>query len=176
VSQTAIGTGTSFSVLKDPVLASNGAFAFPATLKPTRTVRGPATQTLWWRPAGGALTLLAQGGGAASDLSGPKWKAFTSLAIAADRGPIFTATLTPAATGVWACDYSHAPRLLFQTGSQLDVGTPGTPVVKTVKSFELLSAAVGTSGVTRSFNDNAQVVWLATFMDKSQAIVTTEVP
>ena len=30
-------------------------------------------------------------------------------------------------------------------------------------------------GVTRSFN-NSQVVWLATFTDKSTAIITTEVP
>lgn len=35
---------------------------------------------------------------------------------------------------------------------------------------------VSSTGVTRSFNDTAQVVWLATFTDKSTAIITTEVP
>lgn len=47
---------------------------------------------------------------------------------------------------------------------------------KTIKSFTLLTPTVGNTGVTRSFNDAGQVVWLATFTDKSQAIITTEVP
>jgi hypothetical protein len=63
------------------------------------------------------------------------------------------------------------PRLLFRTGIADEIITG-----KTLKSFTLLNATVGSLGVTRSFNDSAQVVWLATFFDKSQAIITTEVP
>ena len=71
------------------------------------------------------------------------------------------------ATGVWAMDFTHDMRLLFRTGDTIGG--------KTVKSFALLKATVGNMGVTRSFN-NSQVVWLATFTDKSTAIITTEVP
>jgi len=172
-------TGVKFSLLKDPVLSDDGDLAFPATLK-GGTAKGAAAQTIWWKPAGQPLQLLAQGGADAGDLTGAKWKAFTSLAIAGGgRGPIFIATLTPnktnvskaTANGVWACDSAGVPRLLFRTGV-LDAIVAG----KTLKSFTLLKATVGSTGVTRSFNNAAEVVWLATFSDKSQAIVTTTVP
>ncbi len=45
-----------------------------------------------------------------------------------------------------------------------------------LKSFTLLKATVGNLGITRGFNDTAEVVWLATFADKTTAIITTEVP
>lgn len=174
---TAAGIGAKFSLLKDPVLNNDGAIAFPATVK---GVKGLGAQTLWWQPAGGTLTLLAQGGATAGDLTGAQWKAFTSLAIAGgDRGPIFVATLVPnktnvtaaSATGVWATDFANQPRVLFRTGIP-DAIVAG----KTLKSFTLLKASVGSTGVTRSYNDNTEVVWLATFTDKTTAIVTTEVP
>ncbi len=173
------GAGATFGLLKDPVLSSDGAIAFLATVK---GVKVPASQTLWWQPAGGNLTLLAQGGDEAGDLPGSQWKAFPSLAIAGgDRGPIFAATLVPgkggvlktSAAGVWATDFDNNPRLLFRTGDTIDIGGG---VMKTVKSFTLLKVSVGNTGVTRSFNDDAQVVWLATFTDKTTAIMTTEVP
>ncbi len=115
----------------------------------------------------------------AGDLPGSQWKAFTSLAIAGGgRGPIFAATLVPckggvlatSASGVWGCDYTGAVRALFRTGDTNIIAG------KTLKSFTLLNATVGSLGVTRSFNDAAQVVWLATFADKTTAIVTTQVP
>jgi hypothetical protein len=175
----AIPSGSTFSLLKDPVLAADGGLAFPATLK-GKTVKGLATQTLWWKPPGGELTLLAQGGASTvpvADLPGAQWKSFPSLAIAANRGPIFTGTLVPGkggvtkatSSGLWAVDFEGNLRLLVQSGvTQVDG--------KTVKSFTLLNSNVGSQGSTRSFNDNAQVVWRATFEDKSQAIVTTEIP
>lgn len=174
-------TGANFSLLKDPVLASNEGIAFPATLKATKTVKGPATTTLWWKPPGEALKLLAQGGAiTVGDIANAQWKSFTSLAIAGGgRGPIFAATLVPkkgdvtaaTASGVWATDFTDTTRLLFRTGVPNAIITG-----KTLKSFTLLKATVGNAGVTRSFNDAAQVVWLATFTDKTTAIITTEVP
>lgn len=47
---------------------------------------------------------------------------------------------------------------------------------KKLAKFALLKATVGNLGVTRSFNNAAQVVWLATFTDKTSAIIVTEVP
>ena len=176
--------GGKFSLLKDPVLSDDGDIAFPATIK-GGTVKGAAATTLWWKPAGGALTLLAQGGGAngvPNDLpTGAQWKAFTSLAIAGGgRGPIFTATLvanqggatSKNASGVWAMDFAGKLRTLFRTNDSITIN--GTP--KTLKSFTLLKATVGSLGVTRSFNNAAQVTWLGTFTDTTTAIITTEVP
>lgn len=174
-------TGANFSLLKDPVLGQDGGIAFPATLKATKTVKGLAVQTLWWKPPGEALKLLAQGGATTvGNIANAQWKSFTNLAIAGGgRGPIFAATLVPkkgdvtaaTASGVWATDFTDAARLLFRTG------VPNAIINgKTLKSFTLLKATVGNMGVTRSFNDTAQVVWLATFTDKSTAIITTEVP
>ena len=74
------------------------------------------------------------------------------------------------ASGVWACDFTGAPRLLFRTGDTNIIGG------KTLKSFTLLNATVGSMGVTRSFNDAAKVVWLASFTDTTTAIITTNVP
>ena len=174
-------TGTKFKRLKDPVLGNDGGLAFLAKLETSSTVKGLATSTIWWQPPGEPLTLLAQGGaGPGPDLpTAARWETFTSLAIAGGgRGPIFAATLVPGkggvtaakATGVWACDFTGAPRLLLRTGDRNIV------TGKKLSSFRLLKATVGSTGVTRSFNDSAQIVWLATFTDKTQAIVTTEVP
>jgi len=171
------GPGATFKQLKDPVLSADGDITFPATVK---GVKGAGGQTLWWKPAGQPLALLAQGGSDAGDLTGAKWKAFASLAIAGGgRGPIFVATLTPNKTnvtkananGVWATDFEDNIRTLFRTGVPNEIIAG-----KTLKRFTLLKASVGNVGVTRSFNDAAQVVWLATFTDKTTAIITTHVP
>ncbi len=93
-----------------------------------------------------------------------------------DRGPLFAAKLvakkggvtSKTASGVWACDFDGKPRKLFRTGDTING--------KTLAKFTLLKVTVGNMGVTRSFNNAAQVVWLATFTDKTSAIITTEVP
>lgn len=187
--------GTVFSSLQDPVLSAEGSLAFPAKISGAG-IKGSAANTLWWQPMRWAaalpesapettrragLTLLARGGGGAggvpNDLpTGAQWNTFTSLAIAANRGPLFIATLVVGkggvtasnSTGVWAMDFTGKLLTLFRTGD-----TIGT---KKLKSFTLLTPTVGNTGVTRSFNGSGQVVWLATFTDKSTAIVTTEVP
>jgi len=170
--------GVKFSGLKDPVLGSDDGLAFAATLT-GGGIKGLATSTLWWQPPFGDPDIVAQGG----QRPGPdlpefaQWKSFTSLAIAGGRGPIFAATMVPGkggvkaadASGVWATDFNRDPRLLFRAGvTQVDG--------KTVQSFTLLKATVGNLGVTRSFNNQTEVVWLAKFTDKSTAVVRTVVP
>lgn len=185
VTEPAGQTGSTFSLLKDPVLADDSAAAFPATLKPTAAVRGFAATTLWWKTRAGSLQLLAQGGPRPAGQPIPglpieaQWTAFPSLAIASERGPIFTGTLlagkggVTAATahGVWATDYAGVTRLLFRTGIP-DAIVAG----KTLKSFTLLKTAVGSVGVTRSFNGVGQLVWLATFTDRTTALIQTDIP
>lgn len=163
-----------FTKLSDPVLSENGGVAFTATQK-GRGIKGLTTKTLWWKPAGEELGLLALGGNPAVDVPDSQWKSFDTLAIT-DRGPIFAATLVAGkggvtaatAKGVWACDFTGNLRKLFRTGDTING--------KKLAKFTLLKATVGNVGVTRSFNNAAQVVWLAEFTDKSSAIITTEVP
>ena len=165
--------GATFSLLKDPVLASDDGLAFFATLKGGSAL-GLAASTIWWQPPGAPVKLLAQGTKTAAGLTDSvQWKTFTGLAIAPSRGPIFTATLKGAvisgnSTGAWAVDFTGTTRLLFRSGDVIDG--------KTVKSFTMLNALVGTMGNTRSFNDSGQLLWLATFVDKTTAIIKTEIP
>lgn len=171
---TSSGTpGGDFIQFKDPVFDANDGLAFSAILKGGPS-RAPATESLWWKPPGASLALLAKAGTPAAGLGGGAlWRTFPSLATATDRGPIFTATLSGVsaakASGVWATDFNNELRLLIQA-SVTQIGG------KTVKSFTLLNATVGSTGVTRSFNSKAQVVWLATFTDRTTAIVVTDVP
>src|SRR4030095_10801824 len=155
-----------------------GSLASPATIKGD-DARGIKRSTLWWRrPIGGPIELVAQCGTQAAEVpEGAQWKSFNSLAIAEGRGPIVHAALVPriggmtkaTANGVWAMDFTQTLRLLFQTGVTEIEG-------KTISKFTLLNATPGATGVTRSFNDEAQVAWVATFSDKSQALVITEIP
>lgn len=176
-------TGAKFSVLKDPVIGSDGGVAFPATIA-GGGVSGLAATTLWWKPAGGSLTLVAQGGKRPGpDLpAAMQWKSFPLLAIAAPRGPVFTGNLVvgkggvtlSTARGAWAVDYTGAARLLMRTGDKINLGN-GRPL-KTLQYFNVIGASVGGMGLTRSLNDNGLVVWRANFTDGSQAIMTSEVP
>jgi len=183
--QQALSSGAKYSKLLDPVLATDGGLAFAATLS-GGGVKGATANTLWWQAPGGELSLFAQGGlatgGAPTDLPvGAQFNTFTSLAIAANRGPIFTATLVPGKGGIaktatsaaFALDGEGKIRRLFGLTDPIDFGG-GT--MKPLKSFTLLSPTVGNTGVTRSFNDAQQITWRATFADKTQAIVTTVVP
>jgi hypothetical protein len=175
-------TGATFSVLKDPVLGEDGGIAFPATIKGS-TAKGLNATTLWWQPPAGHLELLAQAGpnnqGIPTDLpTGAQWSTFTSLAIAENRGPLFTGTLTPGkggataatASGLWAVDANGKIRTLFRTGDTTLISG------KVLTGINVLKASVGSMGVSRNFSGQGEIVWLATFKDKSQAVITTEVP
>ncbi len=168
--------GVTFKSFKDVVLASNGGgLAFPAVLQGLDVVK-ENDFSLWWRPPGEDLTLLAREGKPA--VGGGMWKAFTSLAIAGgETGPIFLATLLQGVdgidktndVGVWATDGAGALRLLFREGDTIASG-------KQVKNFVVLKAVSGSPGTTHAFNSRAQVLWRVTFLDGRSAIVRTTVP
>jgi hypothetical protein len=168
--------GATFSLLRDPVLSSDDGVAFLATLR-GGTAKGLNTSTLWWQPPGGAIRVHAQGGAEAADVPGSEWRAFSNLAIAGgDRGPVFAASLVTGKggvtasndTGVWATDFIGRPRLLFREGDTIDG--------KRLTAFNLLRSTTGNVGVTRSLNDRFRIAWIATFSDKSTALMTTEMP
>jgi len=185
-------TGGTFSVLRDPVLASDGGVAFPATIV-GKTVKGAAASTLWWLPAGtttgtAGVQLLAQGGASTvtvpGSAAGAQWQSFPSLGIAANRGPIFTAKLVPGkgsvtaatASGLWAINSSGRLMQIVRTGVTTVPMDSNPAHDKMVKGFKVLAATPGNIGVTRSFNENGQIVWLATFSDKTQGVVVSELP
>jgi hypothetical protein len=168
--------GSTFSLLRDPVLSSDDGVAFLATLR-GGTAKGLNTTTLWWQPSGEALRVHAQGGSVAADLPGSEWRAFSNLAITGiDRGPVFAASLVTGKggvtasndTGVWGTDFLGRPRLLFREGDTING--------KRLTAFNLLRSTAGNIGVIRSLNDTQRVVWIATFSDRTTALMTTEMP
>ena len=168
--------GATFSLLRDPVLSSDDGVAFLATLR-GGTAKGLNTSTLWWQPPGGAIRVHAQGGSEAADVPGSEWRAFSNLAIAGgDRGPVFAASLITGKggvtasndTGVWGTDFLGRPRLLFREGDTIGG--------KRLTAFNLLRSTTGNVGVSRSLNDRFRIAWIATFSDKSTALMTTEMP
>jgi hypothetical protein len=177
--QAAPGLGSAkFVKINNPVLAPyDDGMAFPAT------VSGPnelPSSTLWWKPPGKPVQLLARSGSRPPGLPrGAQWESFSSLAIATLRGPIFRGTLVPGyggvttanARGVWATDFTGSVRLLFRTG------VPNAIVHgKTLQSCSLLGGSPAGTAMTRGISQEGTVAWLATFTDNTQAIISTEIP
>jgi hypothetical protein len=178
------GPGLIFAGLKDAAVAQDGSgVTFPATIAGVG-IKGASTETIWWKPAGAALSMLVQGGAAGNlareqvpDVAGGEWAGFGSLAIATDGlGPIFEGTLLvgrggvtqQGAKGVWGVASTGILRKFFRAGDV--VGG------KTVGSFTCLTAVPGSGGVPRWANDQGQVVWLAKFTDGTSGIVVTQAP
>lgn len=168
-------SGETFTGFKDPVLAADDSLAFLATSRAGKA-RGAGPTSLWFQPKNGQLNEQTRVGADANGVDGGKFAAFQSLAIAPTRGPLFVAslahkahTVTPAdATGLWATDFSGALRLLIRAGVTEIDGQP-------IKSFTALTAVPSVDG-TRSFNDQGQVIWRATFKNGSQELVLTQIP
>jgi hypothetical protein len=70
-------------------------------------------------------------------------------------------------TAVWAVDSTGKLRELLRAGDNIG---------KVVAKIELLNAPRGAFGVTRSFNTNGAITLLATFTDRSQALIRLDVP
>ncbi len=176
----ALGAAT-FSALQDPVLSSDGAtVAFLAKIKGTG-ITAATNSTLWWQPDGGALTLLARTGARPAEVpSGAQWKTLTSLAMSQSTTgqgrPIFVGAMVAEKGGVnatndiavWSVDTPGALRLAFREGDHIGG--------KTVQSFTVLKATVGTPGVARNVNEKLLIAWLAKFTDGTTGIVQTQVP
>ncbi len=166
--------GATFRALGDPVLAPlTGAIAFPAT------VTGAASQdaTLWWKPAGGELKLIArEGAHPPGTPDGARWKKFISLAIRGGEhgAPLFYAQVASGGIkasndfGIWAVNSLGELQVLVREGDVIGG--------KTLKTITVLSAVAGSPGVTRSFNNAQSVIYRATFTDKSQAVLTVKIP
>lgn len=178
VGQTAGGADSIWIDLSYPVNSRTSAgVAFHGKVKEATQ---PPYTSIWWAPENEDLKLVArQGSQAAECASGEKWLAFKSVALPGGAtGPLFIAKMRSLRdgaprgkvdTGAWGVDRAGSLRLLVREGTTSIGG-------KTVRSFNLLKEVDGSPGVTRAFNSHGQVVWQATFDDRTTGIVLTRVP
>jgi hypothetical protein len=178
-------TTANFLTFSDPVYNNNGAVAFRATLKVATGQATSTTATGIWCNSTGSLALVARQGGAASGCpAGATFDTFTELALADQGGAtnqggvMMLATLntsTAAAVtttnnlGIWAVDTTGTLQLIVRTGDTLNG--------KTVTGLAFLPAETTVNGQSRSFAQaNGDLVYLATFSDKSTAIFNVVFP
>ena len=192
------GDFTSFLKVGDPINAGTGtvptfiAFADPAVgdapwvaFRGTFTGKAPATTGLFqW--TGTTPRTVALGGSPAPDADGnpiaeTAFKTFLNYAQpdGPTARPVFIAEVTGKAVtgatklGLWAETGGKSLRLLLRNGQDVTV-SPG--VVKKLASFRLLDALPSSFGSRRSYNASSSVAVLATFTDKSQALLRLDIP
>jgi hypothetical protein len=165
-------------------------FAFTATLSGTARntgiwssptfVNDPDSAAPARGPAADPLRLVALKGGEPPDVTGTKWKAFTSLAIMDYYGVMFTATLSSGTTrvkpsddtGLWSMDANGFLHLVFREGQEV---APG----RTLRNFQVLGAVTGSPSQRRAWTHGdyaGRVIYRAYFTDGTTGIVTTVAP
>jgi hypothetical protein len=173
-----LGGAVAFKTFSDPVSGAHGRTAFAATLS---VVTATFSKGLWYSADGETLTEFARTGRPAPH--GGKFAAFSSLALpdGAASGPIFTATLTADTAagisaannfGVWAVNSSGVLKLVLRTGQKVVVNA----VPLTIKSFTALTPAAGSIGAAHGYDNAGHVAVLATFTDKTVALLELTVP
>jgi hypothetical protein len=187
------GTTANFLTFSDPIDNNNNAVAFRATLTVATGQATAATATGIWCNSAGPLALVAQQGGQASGCpTGATFKAFNELALADQGGAtnkggvillaaLNTSTAAGVSTtnnlGIWAVDPAGTLQLIVRTGDILNVGTSNAPNNKTVTGLAFLPAPKYVNGQSRSFAEaSGDLVYLATFSDKSTAILKVVFP
>lgn len=176
------GGGATFTKLSDPAANDTPGCVFLATISTKQAALYEWASDYTQRE-------IVRSGASATDADGNAlggtvtWKSFKNYALPDGSGVVFVADLTgkdaagralTAANklGLWAEDASHKIRLLLRAGQDVVVGG----ATKKLASFKLLDALPGSFGSRRSYNAAKSVVVLATFTDKSQALVRADVP
>ncbi|MBL9117207.1 MAG: hypothetical protein JNJ83_19530 [Verrucomicrobiaceae bacterium] len=158
-----LSTGV-FSGFKDPVNGLDNAFAVIGSMAPNPAAGISAgTNDGVWYHNGSALGIVAlEGAQPVGAAAGAKWKAFTSLALPEERGPIFCASLaigpgkvTAAKDkGLWAVTRAGVLQKLMQEGDAIGSSK--------VASFQAINVIPGSPAQTRSFNRAGDVVMQVT--------------
>jgi len=163
-----------FSALGDPVFNCNDQIAFIGKLTTGGGVTAADNQGIW-ASTSGTLAMVARTQGQAPGCPvGTKFLSFIQLVLPDQGGVVFVANLTGAmggikATnnqGIWAVDTAGNLRLVARTGDTLMIN--GVP--KIISSLSLFRTSVGTAGQTRGFNGAGDLIYRATFTDKTQSI------
>ena len=172
--------GQTYASFFDPVVNDGGRVAFLATLKGPAVNAGNRTALFAGLP--GAPQLVARLGDPAPDADGvlttAVWSKFISHALPGGPGAgvIFLAETSGGDTnaknklGLWAVDSHGTLRRLLRTAE------PRGPSGAAPTTLTLLNAAPGVFGTSRSFNSTGSIALLASFADKSQALLRVEVP
>ncbi len=171
-------SGATFSSFLDPVYGGpyGEGTAFIATVRGSSVTS--ADNTGIWFGGRTPLRLLAREGAQPPGApEGAKWKAFTSLAMPDNTGPIFTATLQRGHGGITSADDTA----LYGLGSDdilYELLREGQTLLgsKVVQSFNVLTATLGSQGSTRHFTSDGRIIARVTFTDHTSAIVQLSVP
>ena len=169
--------GGSFAAFSDPVSGASGRTAFLGTAAYGTPAKKLAA--LWYSADGDALILLTRVGDNAA--GGGKWAAFNSCVLPDASGPLFTATLaTDKAAGIsasnnfglWGANAAGTVRQILRTGDRVMVSA----VERTVKSFVALTPAAGSIGAAHGYDETGRTAVLATFTDKTVALLELAAP
>lgn len=76
---------------------------------------------------------------------------------------------------LYAVDSKGDLRRILRAGDQIESAGPGS-ALKPVKTFVALTAAPGSIGAARGYDNNGRVNALVTFTDRTQAVVSIQVP
>ena len=175
--------GAAYGSFSDPVGGDESRLAFISKLKPKLGGATSATDTVLWRvnPAG-TLQLLARKGLPATGTNGAAYSGFKAVAWTGrgDNGVAFVATLKPKKglvtpandTGLWAEGSDGTLYLALREGATVQVGD----ATKTIKTFTMLGAVLGSIGQGHSSNFANGYAALATFTDNTKGVVTVWVP
>lgn len=173
-----LASSVTFKTLTDPVAGADGRTAFAATIS---GVSAAFAKGIWYSADGETLTRIARTGGLAP--RGGVFASFTSLALpdGPQRGPIFTGKLAPDKaldlttannTGLWAVNTEGDLSLVVRTGQKIVLA--GTP--RTIKSFTTLLPFVPSIGAAHSYDNAGNIAVVATFTDKTVALLKLLVP
>lgn len=174
--------GAVYSTFSDPVGGNSNRNAFIAKLKPKLGGVSSTTDTILLRvnPAG-SRGIIGRKGLPAAGTAGV-FALFKSLAWTGEgnKGIAFVATLKPKTggvtaandTGLWAEGSDGTLYLALREGATVQIGT----ATKTIKSFTILGAVLGSIGQGHSMNFANGYAALAVFTDNTKGIVTAWVP
>jgi sugar lactone lactonase YvrE len=171
--------GAYFATLSPPAINNAGEVAFRATLKPGLGDAVAGTTIGIWSNQGGNLTVIARQGQKPPGLgNGTKFTAFTSFAMPEAGGEIILAlvagtNITSANNqGIWAMDQDRVLQLVVRKGDKIEV--QGTK--KTVTGLKLFLALPFVAGKERNYAENGDLAFLATFSDRTNAIMRVTFP
>ena len=167
-----------FSAFSDPVMNSAGGVLFLGTRR-AALAGNPPINGLWFASTPGTAQSIAAIGSVAVDSDGALladtvWSKFTTFALPESMGPVFVAEVKGRAvsaktkTGLWAVDSHGTTRQLLRTGQTIGA--------KQLTSFTLLNALPGSFGARRSYNGTGSVAVLATFSDRTKALLRIDLP
>jgi hypothetical protein len=165
------GTGTMYG-FDDPVYNIGDGVATIAFLSGTPSGNSRA---IVFETSGTAVT-VAQLSGTAPGTGGALFAGFQSLALPDNMAPVFLANLQLGMAGVngtnnmgvWAVDSTGTLDLVVRTGAVIDG--------KTVTGIEALALTYASPDQSRSFNNNHELVYRASYSDGSQSINTATIP